>query len=68
VAHLVIDAGVDTAWVRERILAAGGDPAALPPDRLMSPDSVGEAYWMLHQQPRDAWTFELDLRPYRESW
>ena len=48
--------------------AAGRDPAALPPDTLMNPASVAEAYWMLHQQPRDAWTFELDLRPHRESW
>jgi NAD(P)-dependent dehydrogenase (short-subunit alcohol dehydrogenase family) len=68
VAHLVIDAGVDTAWVRERIQASGRDPAALPPDTLMNPESVGEAYWMLHRQPRDAWTFELDLRPHREAW
>jgi hypothetical protein len=68
VAHLVIDAGVDTAFVRERIQAAGRDPSALPADSLMNPASIGEAYWMLHQQPRDAWTFELDLRPYRESW
>ena len=68
VAHLVIDAGVDTAFVRERIQAAGRDPAALPPDTLMDPASIAEAYWMLHQQTRDAWTFELDLRPHRESW
>jgi NAD(P)-dependent dehydrogenase (short-subunit alcohol dehydrogenase family) len=68
VAHLVIDAGVDTAFVRERIQAAGRDPAALPPDSLMNPASIGEAYWMLHHQSRDAWTFELDLRPHRESW
>lgn len=68
VAHLVIDAGVDTTWVRERIQASGRDPAALPPDTLMNPESVAEAYWMLHQQPRDAWTFELDLRPYCETW
>jgi NAD(P)-dependent dehydrogenase (short-subunit alcohol dehydrogenase family) len=68
VAHLVIDAGVDTAWVRERIAASGRDPAQLPPDALMNPASVGEAYWMLHQQTPDAWTFELDLRPHRESW
>src|SRR5581483_6025473 len=46
VAHLVIDAGVDTAWVRQRI-AARGDAAAqrLEPDRLMRPDSIAEAYW-----------------------
>jgi hypothetical protein len=68
VSHLVIDAGVDTAWVRERIREAGRDPAALPPDTLMNPASVAEAYWNLHQQPRDAWTFELDIRPARESW
>jgi len=68
VAHLVIDAGVDTAWVRERIEAAGRDPAGLPPDTLMHPAAVGEAYWSLHQQPRDAWTFELEIRPYRETW
>jgi NAD(P)-dependent dehydrogenase (short-subunit alcohol dehydrogenase family) len=68
VAHLVIDAGVDTAFVRERIRAAGGDPGALPPDSLMDPAAIGETYWMLHRQPRDAWTFELDLRPHRESW
>jgi len=68
VAHLVIDAGVDTAWVRERIREAGRDPEALPEGTLMNPASVAEAYWMLHQQPRDAWTFELDVRPFRESW
>lgn len=65
VAHLVIDAGVDTAWVRER---RGVDAAALPPDTLMHPASIADTYWHLHHQPRDAWTFELDLRPFGESW
>ena len=69
VAHLVIDAGVDTAWVRDMIKRnRGTDAASLPPDTLMNPASVGEAYWALHQQPRDAWTFELDVRPFGESW
>jgi NAD(P)-dependent dehydrogenase (short-subunit alcohol dehydrogenase family) len=68
VAHLIIDAGVDTAFVRERIKARGGDPDTLPPDTLMEPRSVADAYWYLHSQPRDGWTFELDLRPYRETW
>ena len=40
----------------------------LPPDTLMSPSSTGEVYWFLHQQPRDGWTFELDLRPFAEKW
>lgn len=70
VAHLVIDAGVDTAFVRERITAARGAEAltALPPDALTDPASIANAYWALHQQTRDAWTFELDLRPYVETW
>jgi NAD(P)-dependent dehydrogenase (short-subunit alcohol dehydrogenase family) len=68
VAHLIIDAGVDTAFVRERIKAHGGEPDALPPDTLMNPESVANAYWYLHTQSRDGWTFELDLRPYAERW
>jgi NAD(P)-dependent dehydrogenase (short-subunit alcohol dehydrogenase family) len=70
VAHLIIDAGVDTAFVRGRIAAARGEEALkdLQPDTLMEPASIGEAYWMLHQQSRDAWTFELDLRPFAERW
>jgi hypothetical protein len=70
VAHLIIDAGVDTAFVRERIKARGGDEAVarLEPDQLMHPESVANAYWALHTQTRDGWTFELDLRPYRETW
>jgi NAD(P)-dependent dehydrogenase (short-subunit alcohol dehydrogenase family) len=68
VAHLVIDAGVDTAFVRERMVAAGGDPDTLPEDTLMDPASVAEAYWTLHQQKRDGWTFQMDIRPYAEKW
>jgi NAD(P)-dependent dehydrogenase (short-subunit alcohol dehydrogenase family) len=70
VAHLVIDAGVDTAFVRERIKSARGAEALanLPEDTLMDPSSIADAYWALHQQSRDAWTFEMDLRPYGETW
>jgi NAD(P)-dependent dehydrogenase (short-subunit alcohol dehydrogenase family) len=70
VAHLIIDAGVDTAFVRERIKQQAGPKALenLEQDRLMNPASVAEAYWQLYRQPRDAWTFELDMRPYREVW
>lgn len=70
VAHLIIDAGVDTAFVRERIKARGGDAAlaSLKADQLMNPQSIANAYWYLHTQSCDAWTFELDVRPYGESW
>lgn len=70
VAHLVIDAGVDTSFVRDRIAQARGAEVAanLPPDILMEPTSIANAYWALHTQTRDAWTFEMDLRPYGEKW
>jgi NAD(P)-dependent dehydrogenase (short-subunit alcohol dehydrogenase family) len=70
VAHLVIDSGVDTAWVRERIKAHEGEDALnnLDPNRLMRPEAVAEAYWQLYQQPRDAWTFEQEIRPFGEKW
>ena len=70
VAHLVIDSGVDTAWVRERIRAREGDEALqnLDPNRLMRPEAVAETYWQLYQQPRDAWTFEMEIRPFGEKW
>jgi predicted kinase len=70
VSHLVIDSGVDTAWVRERIRERSGDEAVanLKPDQLMRPEAVAAAYWALHQQPRDAWTFEQEIRPFAEAW
>lgn len=68
VAHLVIDSGVDTAFVRDRLKDRGIDSAKLPADTLMNPDSVGEAYWVLHHQSRDAWTHEMDLRPFAEKF
>jgi len=67
VAHLIIDAGVDTAWVRERI-AEARPGADIPEGALMDPASIAETYLMLHRQKRDAWTHELDLRPSGESW
>ena len=70
VAHLVIDSGVDTAFVRDRMTKAHGAEAVanLQPGTLMTPASIGEAYWRLHCQTRDAWTHELDLRPFGENW
>jgi hypothetical protein len=70
VAHLIIDAGVDTAFVRERIKAQGGEEALekITPDQLMRPESVADAYWHLYQQPRDAWSFEHEIRPFGEKW
>ena len=70
VAHLIIDAGVDTAWVRDRIREREGADAIkdLDVSRLMRPAAVAETYWQLYNQPRDAWTFEMEIRPFREKW
>jgi len=70
VAHLIIDAGVDTAWVRDRIREREGDDAMKNFDtsRLMRPAAVADSYWQLYQQPRDAWTFEMEIRPFGEKW
>jgi len=65
VAHLVIDGIIDVPRVRERmpeIAEAKGE------DGLIQPQSIARALLWLHRQPRDAWTFELDLRPFREPW
>ena len=69
VAHLVIDAGVDTAWVRARVEERiGAEALAAQPDLLMPPEAVAEAYWALYQQPKSAWTFEQEIRPFGETW
>jgi NAD(P)-dependent dehydrogenase (short-subunit alcohol dehydrogenase family) len=65
VAHVVIDGAIDTAWIRENF----PERAALKDeDGILSPDAMAENYWMLHCQPRSAWTHELDLRPWMETW
>ncbi|MDB5363521.1 MAG: short-chain dehydrogenase [Rhodospirillales bacterium] len=69
VAHLIIDAAVDTAWVRQRIADREGVASdAIAPERLMNPASVAETYWQLYRQPPDAWTFETEIRPFGEIW
>jgi NAD(P)-dependent dehydrogenase (short-subunit alcohol dehydrogenase family) len=70
VAHLIIDSGVNTAWVRERLKEREGQAALdnLDPDKLMPPASVAASYWQLYQQPRSAWVFEQEIRPFGEKW
>ncbi len=65
VAHVIIDGAIDTAFIRENF----PDRYQLKErDGILNPDHIAESYWQLHTQPRDAWTFELDLRPWIETW
>jgi NAD(P)-dependent dehydrogenase (short-subunit alcohol dehydrogenase family) len=69
VVHLIIDAGVDSAAIHARMKAASGIEASdIAPDSLTKTDSIAEAYWFAHQQAKDGWTHELDLRPAGEKW
>lgn len=65
VAHVVIDGAIDTAFIRDNFPERY---ALKSEDGILNPDHIADAYWMLHCQPRDAWTHELDLRPYRENF
>jgi NAD(P)-dependent dehydrogenase (short-subunit alcohol dehydrogenase family) len=69
VAHLVIDAGVDSAAIHARMKAASGiDAKEIPPDSLTRTSSIADAFWFAHAQTKDGWTHELDLRPSVEKW
>ena len=65
VAHPIVDGAIDTEFIRSNfperyaLLEQGG---------IVSPESIAEVYWQLHQQPRDAWTHETEIRPWMESW
>lgn len=65
VAHVIIDGAIDTAFIRDNF---PDKYAEKDQDGILSPEHIADAYWYLHCQPRDAWTFELDLRPWTERW
>jgi len=65
VGHVVIDGAIDTAFIRDLFPDAY---ARKDQDGILDPEAIAENYWRLHVQPRSAWTFELDLRPWTEKW
>jgi NAD(P)-dependent dehydrogenase (short-subunit alcohol dehydrogenase family) len=65
VAHAIIDGVIDVPRVHETMPDFA---AAKGQDGLIDPKSIADMYFWLHEQPRNAWTFELDLRPYKEPW
>ncbi|WP_428532916.1 SDR family oxidoreductase [Rhodopila sp.] len=66
VAHVVVDGAIDTDFTRQR--APDRYETRKAADGILNPDSIAENYWLLHRQPRDAWTHEMDLRPWSETW
>ena len=65
IAHVVIDGAIDTAFIAQVFPErhAMKDRAG-----ILDPDHIAETYWQLHQQPRSAWTQEMDLRPWMEQF
>jgi len=65
VAHVIVDGGINGERLRVGIpqfVAAKGD------DGLLDLDAIAETYWQIHTQHQTAWTHEVDLRPYKESF
>lgn len=65
VAHIVIDGAIDTQFIAQNFPERYALKAQ---DGILSVDAIAESYWQLHQQHRSAWTHELDLRPWSETW
>jgi short-subunit dehydrogenase len=65
VAHVVVDGAIDTEFIRTQFPERYALKAQ---DGILDPAHIADNYWHLHAQPRDAWSFELDLRPYLERW
>jgi hypothetical protein len=69
VTHLVVDGAIDSPATQARRRAiTGGQNVEVAPDSLMNLASIAETYWALSQQSGDAWTFELDIRPFVEPF
>jgi NAD(P)-dependent dehydrogenase (short-subunit alcohol dehydrogenase family) len=65
VAHVVVDGGIDGDRLRNRaptLIKERGE------DGLLGIDAIAETYWHIHRQPRSAWTQEVDLRPFKETF
>jgi NADP-dependent 3-hydroxy acid dehydrogenase YdfG len=65
VAHIVVDGAIDGVFTRANRSDA---ETLLSNDRILKPDQIAENFVWLHGQQRSAWTHELDLRPWTESW
>jgi NAD(P)-dependent dehydrogenase (short-subunit alcohol dehydrogenase family) len=62
IVHVRLDCDLDMPLMRELY---GDDFDA---DKMADTDDVAEAYWWAHQQPKSAWSNEIELRPFTETW
>ena len=65
VAHTLIDGAIDTQFIAENFPQRY---ALKDQEGILNPEHIAESYWQLHRQPRSAWTQEMDLRPWMETW
>ena len=65
IAHVVVDGGIDGERLLSRVPQLREQRGT---DGLLHPDAIADAYWFLHRQQRSAWTLELDVRPWSESF
>ena len=65
VAHVVVDGAIDTDFIKNTFPTIYEKKDQ---DGILNPTHIAENYWHIAHQPRDAWTHELDLRPWMEQW
>ena len=65
VAHVIVDGAIDGAFSRENIPDV---EARLARDEILKPDDIARNFVWLHHQPKSAWSHEIDLRPWKETW
>lgn len=65
VGHVVVDGVINGEMVQTHL---GEYLEALGEDGSLEPDAIADAYWFMHTQPRNSWTFEIDVRPFKETW
>jgi hypothetical protein len=65
VAHVIIDGAIGGEKIKKNLPQLA---ERLGDDGMVGLEGIANAYWNLHAQPKNAWTFELDLRPYKETW
>ena len=65
VAQIIVDGAIDTEFIRENFPERY---ARKEREGIVDPEAIAESYWQLHLQPRNAWTHEMDLRPWIEPW